>query len=805
MIGAGRAEPRAGGVPPVRAREIFLAAVFFLAATVVLTWPQAVRMGSGLGDLWDAKLNAWIFHWDFHQIFRDPFHLFEANIFHPARYALAFSENLFGAAVFGFPLFASGASTLFVYNYLFLLGMFLSAMGAWALAREITGDAIASLLAGLIFAFVPWRLAQIPHVQYQWGPFLPLLLLFLLKWLESGRRRDLVLFAIFFAWNALTNVHYAIFSGILLAVVLAWERLTGMGTDHGFRRGIPHGDRLSGNRGLSPRRRIRQTIGATAVAAVVVLPFYVPYAKAAKLYGMRRSAGEMRFYSARPSALLVAGSQNKLWAPLTQRFARPEAEMFPGVLPVALAVYAVSRLRRAREARPPPKREIAGWRRRTARILDGLAVMAFAAGVVGLLIRHLRVGPLNLGDPGRALVFLTAFVLLRLVLAIPRRFAHANLSDYLRARRLDRRAGLLVAIGFAGLLVAAGGYTPYYTFLFQSFGFLFRAIRVPARGMVLFHLALGVLAAWGLSLLLSRVRSRRERAAFVASALLLTAIEYRAAPIDFPPVDRHPAPVYRWLAGVKIPGAVLELPMGFDYDAEHVFRSTAHWKPLINGYSGFAPRHYDELKDSFEKRPIPDEAWERAVAMDGALLILHPHEVEGLARLNLTRATRRAVLERRLETLGSFPHDGQRDFVFRIAPAGPFETGIPPSDRDRAAAHFARLTSTAESELAPPFGVIDIPTENAEVAAGAFGFGWALDDSGIAEIRVATELGPGAAGVVGGPRPDIPAVHPDYSDAANCGFGFVVPSVPPGPHTLRITLVGKDGGETVLERHVRVR
>ncbi len=144
-------------------------------------------MGSGLGDLWDAKLNAWIFHWDYHQTFRDPLQLFHANIFHPARYALAFSENLWGAAIFGFPLYAAGASTLFVYNFLFLLGMFLSAMAAWALAREVTGNAAVSLLAGLVFAFVPWRLAQIPHVQFQWGAFLPLALLFVLRWLK-GRR-----------------------------------------------------------------------------------------------------------------------------------------------------------------------------------------------------------------------------------------------------------------------------------------------------------------------------------------------------------------------------------------------------------------------------------------------------------------------------------------------------------------------------------------------------------------------------------------------------------------------------------------
>jgi hypothetical protein len=770
---------------PPRADEIFLAAAVFVSATVLLTWPQALRMGSGLGDLWDAKLNAWIFHWDYHQTFHDPLRLFHANIFHPARYALAFSENLWGAALFGFPLYAAGASTLFVYNFLFLLGMFLSAMAAWALAREVTGNAAASLLAGLVFAFVPWRLAQIPHVQFQWGPFLPLSLLFVLRWLNGGRRRDLFLFTLFFAWNALTNVHFAIFSGILLAVVLAWEGVTGDGPAAG--------------------RRIRETLAATAVAALLVLPFYVPYARAAKLYGMRRSFGEMRFYSASPSALLVAGPQNKLWAPLTQRFARPEAEMFPGVIPVALALSAVFCLRRARETASPPKREIAGWRRRAARALDGLAVVAVAAGVAGLVVPHLRVGPLNLGDPGRALVFLTGFVVLRLLLAFPLRSRWTDLREFLRSRRLDRRAGLFLAIGFAGLLVAAGGWTPYYTFLFKSFGFLFRAIRVPARGMVLFHLALGVLAAWGLALLLRRVRGRAERGAFVGAALLLTAIEYRASPIDFPSVDRRPAPVYTWLAAVPVPGAVLELPIGFDYDAEHVFRSTAHWRPLLNGYSGFAPPHYDELKTLFDKQPVPDEAWARARALGGRLLILHPQEAENLVRLNLARATRKALSEGKIEMLGSFPHGEARDFAFRIAPAPPLETGIPPRDRDRATADFARLTSTAESELAPPFGVIDIPAENADVAAGSFGLGWALDDSGIAEIGVATELGPGTAGVVGGARPDIPPVHPDYADAANSGFGFVVPNVPSGPHTLTITLVGKDGGRTVLTRPIRVR
>ena len=110
--------------------------------------------------------------------------------------------------------------------------------------------------------------------------------------------------------------------------------------------------------------------------------------------------------------------------------------------------------------------------------------------------------------------------------------------------------------------------------------------------------------------------------------------------------------------------------------------------------------------------------------------------------------------------------------------------------------------------LSPPSratSVIDFPPEDAEVAAGTWGYGWALDDSDIAEVRVATELGPATPAFVGGSRPDIPTAHPEYADAATSGFGFLVPDVPPGRHTLTLTLVGRDGGERVLTRRVRIR
>jgi hypothetical protein len=779
--------PLAGEVAPAgpvrRGRETVLAVLFFLGYTLLATWPQAMRLEDGLTDLWDAKLSAWILHWDYAQTFRDPLNLFHAPILYPARYVLAFSENLYGAAVFGFPVLASGASAVFNYNVVLLLGMFLSAISAWALARYVTGDPLASLVAGLVYGFLPYRLAQLAHFHMQWGPFLCLVFLYLLRYLDRGMRRDALLLGVFFAWNAIACIQYAFFTGFLVAVVLAVEAVGGEATRW---------------------RRIGGALLAIGAACVVCLPFAIPYKRASDIYQMRRSVGEMTFFSARPGYFLSAGERNKLYGPLTARWRGPEGDFFPGLVAPALAVLAIVRLR-GRSAEKPEADEISPRRRRTARRLDILIVLLVGLWCAAVRFGpHIQVGPLKLGDAGRIQVFLTIAILLRLSAAFPNRSRYRSLGDFLWRQSLDRRALLLLVVASTGVLVALGGHTPYYRFLFQSFGTIFRAIRVAARGVVLFQIALAVLAAWGLSLW-TRRWPRLRRTGSIGGVIALMTLEYRAFPISMFDYDSKPVPVYEWLKTVGPGGGVVELPLGFPHDCEYTFRQAEHGKPILNGHSSFSPRQYNELQNLFETRPVPEEVWSRVRSMGGVLVIFHPHEVEGLARLNSARAVRKAVSEGKLEVLGSFKHDLARDFVFRIAPAPPFPTRIAPADRDRAAADFTRLTTVAETELAPPFGVIDIPAENADVAAGSFGLGWALDDSGIAEIRVATELGPGAPGTVGGARPDIPPVYPDYADAANSGFGFLVPNVPPGPHTVTITLVGKDGGRTVLTRPIRVR
>ena len=766
---------------PWRPREVVFAALFFLAYTVLATWPQAAHMSDAMADTLDAKLSAWIFHWDYLQTLRDPLNLFQAPILYPAKYVLAFSENMYGAAVFGFPLLAAGVSLVTNYNFLLLLGMFLSAISAWALARYVTGDALASVAAGIVYAFLPYKLSQLPHVHMEWGAFLCLVFLFLLRYLDFGRRRDAILLAVAVAWNFLACIQYAFFTNFLVAIVLGMELLTG---------------------GPSRKRRILGALLAMALGALACVPFAVPYRKASQLYGMRRTVGEMTYFSARPSYFLSAGERNRFWGPVTARFRGPEGDFFPGILALGLAGYAVLRSRRE-PGSPAATGEPPGARRgRAARAFDFVIVLLIAVWIAAMTVRGLRIGPVSVGDAGRVQVLLTLAVLVRLALAFPARSRYASLGDFVRRGPRNHRVLLLIVVAAVGIVVSLGGHTPYYRFLFGSLGDLFRAIRVAARGVVLFQVALAVLAAWGLSLWMRR-RTAGFRIGAVAAAVALLTLEYRAVPLRLESYDSSPVAVYEWLRDAELAGALVELPLGFPYDCEYTFRQAEHGQALVNGHSSFAPKPYEELYPLTHQHPIPDVVWDKLERLGARLVILHLHAAgpEGRQLVETVRFVQRGLLEGRVQVLGAFPHGGDVDVV--LSPSGAADR-LPPLPGDSAPKALQQLRE-ANARIAPPFAHLEVPVEAQRVPPGFWCYGWALDDSGIESIRVTADGGGGeTVATTGGRWPRLNEVYPGYDEPGNGGYGFPVPELTPGRHTLRVRFVARDGGETVLDRVIVV-
>ncbi len=149
------------------------------------------------------------------------------------------------------------AGPIAAYNFCVLAAFVLTGWGTYLLARRLTDHEGASFVAGLLFTFSPFHLTklvdgQLEHIALQWIPFF---LLFLLRAVEDGRRRDILWTALFLALVALTSWYQALFCGILGGLFLVlWA--------------IVH------------RRRARQILGrglAGLVGGIVLLlPILVP-------------------------------------------------------------------------------------------------------------------------------------------------------------------------------------------------------------------------------------------------------------------------------------------------------------------------------------------------------------------------------------------------------------------------------------------------------------------------------------------------------------------------------------------------
>ena len=140
---------------------------------------------------------------------------------------------------------------------------------------------------------------------------------------------------------------------------------------------------------------------------------------------------------------------------------------------------------------------------------------------------------------------------------------------------------------WASLGPRAGLYTVLYTTI-PVFSFL----RAPERMGIMVMLCLAILAAFAVRELRRRFPLHRAAIAGVACAAAL--VELNDIPFDWRP-DSVP-PVYRALAAMPR-GPVAEFPFfdrrtDFHIHTRYMLNSTAHWQPLLNGYSDHIPADF---------------------------------------------------------------------------------------------------------------------------------------------------------------------------------------------------------------------
>lgn len=297
--------------------------LLFAALTVAMAAPWSLHPASRvLLDAPDTHLFMWTLAWDAHAFATNPFGIFDANIFHPDRNTLAYSENLIGSAFFAAPTIWLTGDLVLAMNVVAMLTCLLCGLGAYFLARTLGLGVGAAVVAGLIFAFDPtrfFRMSQLHLTAVQWVPFG---LAFLHRYFQDGRARDLRLAIAFLVLQALAGGHGAVFL-LVSMVLLALYQLT---------RRMP----------LAPIKRVRDCGVPGLLLLVPAVLVWIPYRRAQVERGLRRS---LENWTVTPESFAASPSHVHQWVMswLTDTRVNDTASayLFPGYLPLLLALIAI--------------------------------------------------------------------------------------------------------------------------------------------------------------------------------------------------------------------------------------------------------------------------------------------------------------------------------------------------------------------------------------------------------------------------------------------------------------------------------
>src|SRR4029079_8701095 len=152
--------------PGTAYRTALLTLALFVGLAVLHTWPLATAPGTlSRNDNGDFILHVWIMAWVSHQLVTNPLHLFDAYIFYPERYTLAYSDHLFVQSMMGAPLLWAGASPVLVHNLVLIAGFALTGWATCLVMKRWTDSWLAAICSGSMGAVNAFTLTRLPQIQ----------------------------------------------------------------------------------------------------------------------------------------------------------------------------------------------------------------------------------------------------------------------------------------------------------------------------------------------------------------------------------------------------------------------------------------------------------------------------------------------------------------------------------------------------------------------------------------------------------------------------------------------------------------
>ncbi len=298
----------------------------YLLLTILLLWPLVGHLRSAVPDtISDPLLNTWTLRWVQHALVTNPTHLYDGNMFAPNARSLAFSELLLPQAIMAWPVWLVTHNALLTYNLSVLITYPLCAVAMYALCRALGAVRGAAFVAGVLFAFAPFRLDNNAHLQVLSMQWMPLALLAVIRYMQRPTRWRFTAVAAMMTLAVLSSVYYTMMFGTALAVFLAVEMIR--------------------QRRLFWSRAALGLLGALAIAGVIVVALDVPYLTMRHEHHIVRTLDESYDNSARPDSFVTVTPGSLLWRHILPHSGAERSALFPGALLLLLALVGLASVR----------------------------------------------------------------------------------------------------------------------------------------------------------------------------------------------------------------------------------------------------------------------------------------------------------------------------------------------------------------------------------------------------------------------------------------------------------------------------
>jgi hypothetical protein len=523
-----------------------LALVYFIITSIWMTWPLVQRMANSVvGEIGDNIYFIFLIRWyekAWLQLGISPF--FHPWLNYPQGWNLASTDTSLATTLFGLPASLLYGPT-FGYNFAMLVTFVLSGWAMFTWVRHLSGSTAAGLVAGTIYAFLPYRMAHflIGHMNLSGTAWFPLYFMGLYDLLRSASRggklkadwKAIALTAAALGLIGFTSMYYLymvlLISGVFGLAYVLWV------------------DRSRLKNGAYWRSLLTRLAALGIVCLPLVALSIQPFLGLNSQGGLAsRSVSYASMYSASPTDFILPSTQHFLFGQwVGAHFDRSlwiEGTLYIGVVAFILAVIA--------------------WVKRSASEHQALLKVALVIILVSFVLAlgtdlHWNNQRVELPVP----TFLQSMVHRdSLPIPLPALLLFEFLPFYAKMRAL-MRIGLFVLI-FSTLMAGLGA-----AYLIRKAG--------PRRALPLTVLL-----------------------------IVLVFLDFYPGPYqNFAVVSARP--VDTWLAQQPGQGAVAQFPFIQEEDQDQVYNTLTHGKPFIGGFfSANQPEQYQRIRPVLANFPETD-------------------------------------------------------------------------------------------------------------------------------------------------------------------------------------------------------